>query len=330
MSTLNNSPLGLRGHTCTTTADGHPVSLTSLVTCQEDINDAISSTAHGIGLLDTNFLFAGRAELPGEEEQFEIYKKAASSAGNRPVNIRTCSLCARQMPGIDPPPWEKNPDLGLKGLRLGLKRPEILKTQLRAILRASVHGHIHILLPMVSTPREVKQFKKILSEVQSDLERDGIDYRPVAEIGIMADLPSVVVNAALFAFDVSFFQVGNDLKNYTMGTDFSENGLTYLQHDFEPAFLFQIQNLAQTATQKNKTVSISTPLASLPEAIPILLAIGVQDFVMRPGDMGPVKKLINNITIPKARVIAAKAMSYHSGKDVQQYARDSLQKYLNN
>lgn len=329
MSTIKNFPSGLRGHACITTADGHPVSLTSLISGTEDIEPATSAATHGIGLFNTDFLFAGRAELPGEEEQLEIYKEVASKAGDRPVCIRTCSLCAGQIPGIETPSREKNPDLGLKGLRLGLEQPDILKTQLRAIARANIHGHIHLLLPMVSTPLEIKQLKKFLGDIQADLEREGIVHRPVTEIGIMADLPSVVVNAALFSFDASFFQVGNALKNYTMGVDFSADCFPHLQHDFEPTFLFQIKALADVVTKKNKTVSISAPLASLPEAIPILLALGVQDFVMHPGSMEPIKKLVENITIPKAKVIAAKAMSYWSGEDVQQYARDSLSKYLN-
>ncbi len=327
MSNPNNSTPGLRGHACIKTADGHPVSITSLVTCAEDIEESTGKWCHGIGLLDTDFLFIGRNDLPGEDEQFAIYKEAVSKAGIRPVTVRTCSLSAGQMPGIDTPAWERNPDLGLKGLRLGLANPATLKPQLRAISRANALGHIHLLLPMVSTPREVKQFKKLLKETESELANEHINYRPVTELGLMADLPSVTVNTTQFCYDVSFFQVGEALRNYTMGADFSPQGLEHLKHQFEPMFLFQIQNLAQIATQKNKIVSVSANLASLPEAIPILLAVGVQDLVMRPQDMGPAAKLIENITIVKAKNIGAKAMSYWSGEDVQKYAYDSMSRY---
>lgn len=326
---VSNSNLsnGLRGHASIKTADGYPVSLTSLINSYKEIEEATTGFSHGIGLLNTDFLFSGRDDLPEEEEQYEIYKDVVTRAGNRPVTIRTCSLGAGELPGTETPAWVQNPDLGLKGLRLGLERPGILKNQLRAILRANALGHIHLLLPMVSTPLEIKRLKTILAGVQEELDKEGIHHRPVAELGIMADLPSVIVNTAQFCFDASFFQIGESLRNYTMGADFSPEGLMHLKHDFEPMFLFQIQNLADIATGKNKTVSVSARIASLPEAIPILLALGVQDFVMHPRDMKPVSKLVENITLTKAKIIAAKAMSYWSGEDVQKYAYDSLTRY---
>lgn len=329
MSHSNNSLSELRGHTCITTADGHPISLTSTVFGPEDIEQATIPETHGIGLFDNNFLFKNRTELPGEEEQFEIYKKAVSRAGDRPVTIRICNLHAGQLPGVKIPFTEKNPDLGLKGLRLGLQYPEILKTQFRAIARANFFGHIHLLLPMVSTPLEIKQVKKILSDIYTDLEAVGTDYRPVTELGVMVDLPSAVVNAALLSFDAAFFQVGDALRNYTMGVDFTHGVLPHLKHEFEPAYLLQIQSLTETVTKRNKTVSVSAPIASIPEAIPIFLALGIQDFVMHPKDMGPVKKIIKNITIHKAKIIGSKAMSFRSGEEIQKYAKDSLDRYLN-
>jgi len=323
-SNINN---GLRGHASITTADGYPVSLTSLISSDEDIEEATAGLSHGVGLFDTDFLFSGRDDLPGEEEQYKIYKDVVTRAGHRPVTIRTCSLGAGELPGTETPAWVKNPDLGLKGLRLGLEKPDILKDQLRAIIRANALGHIHLLLPMVSTPLEIKRLKIILADIQSELEREDIEHRPVAELGIMVDLPSVIVNTAQFCFDASFFQIGESLRNYTMGADFSSDGLMHLKHEFEPMFLFQIQNLAEIATRKNKIVSVSAHIAARPEAIPILLALGVQDFVMRPGDMEPVSKLVENITLTKAKIIAAKAMSYWSGEDVQKYAYDCLTRY---
>lgn len=327
MQLYSNRFNGLRGHACTSTADGRPVSLTALVTKQEDLETVSCPPAHGIGL-DTDFMFAQRKTLPGEKELYAVFNQAVQLAGNRPVNIKLFSLTARQMPQVDPPAWEINPDLGLKGLRLGLQKPEILQPLLKAALRANVSGHVHLLLPMVSKPSEVRQFKALLTSVQQELEEEGISHRPIPEIGVLADLPSVIIDAELFAFDVSFFQVGAALKNYLLGTDFATSCLPHLQHDFEPTFLRQIWHLAEKATIRNKTVSVSLPLASYPEAIPILLAVGVQDFVTNITDLDKIKELVNRFTIAKAKAIAAKAMSYHSGKEAQLYAQEALQKYL--
>lgn len=324
----NNPSPKLHGHDCVTTMDGLPVSLTATVHRLEDINQATAPETHGIGLFDSNFIFKNRSALPGEEEQFEIYQKTVSRAGNRPVTIRTCNLRAGELPGSKIQTVGENPDLGIKGVRLGLKNPELMITQLRAMARANHDGHIHLLLPMVSTTMEIKQIKKMLNNIYIDLKAEGLNYRPITEVGIMADIPSVVVNAALFSFDAAFFQIGDALRNYTMAVDFAPGVLPRLKHQFEPSFFLQIQSLTAIATKGNKPTSISASIAAVPEAIPILLATGIQDFIMHPRDMEQVKKIITNITTHKAKVIASKAISFLSGEEVLDYAGKSLRKHL--
>ncbi|MCF8012082.1 MAG: hypothetical protein K9L17_12780 [Clostridiales bacterium] len=311
-----------------TTLDNRPAKITLHISSWEELEevDFKSFEVHGIGLLDTDFLYKNRTDLPGEEEQYLFFKDIASKMPDKPINIRTCALCSGELPTINAPTWEINPDLGLKGLRLGLEKKGVLKTQLRAILRANAHGQLRVLLPMVSSPREITRFKEVLYETGEELKEQDKECHVVKELGIMVDLPSAVISAAQLSFSVSFFQVGSTLKNYTLGIDFAEQGLSYLKNDFEPAFLQQLLRLSETANQRKKIVGVSSPLASLCEGIPILLAIGVQEFIIKPNCVQQVKHVIQNINFNKSRALASKAMSYWTGKEVQEYAQKKVEK----
>jgi len=278
------------------TADGHRIEVAANIGNLNEVKLAHKYGAEGIGLLRTEFLCLDHATPPSEEEQFKAYSQIAQSLGGKPVIVRTFDI------GGDKPlpylkmPKELNPFLGWRGIRISLEEPDIFKEQLRAILRASVYGNLKIMFPMISTLEEVKTAKNILNEAKEELRSRGAPFKEDVEVGIMIETPSTALMADALAKEVNFFSTGtNDLTQYTLAVDRTNQKISRLYDALHPSVLRLINKTVKAAHKKGKWVGICGELASDPEAVPILIGLDLDELSVNSPSIPNVKKLIRSI-----------------------------------
>ena len=291
------------------TQDGHAVRLMANIEFQEELELVNTYGAEGIGLLRTEMLFLMRRNITlSEDEQYAAYREVIEQVQPGMSTIRLLDLGGDKM--LPLAHREHNPFLGWRGIRVLLDRPELLRPQLRALLRASVHGPLQILLPMVTHRSEVVQFKDILSDVKSSLERDGYDMPSHVPVGAMVEVPSVALRPEGFASEVDFFSIGtNDLTQYVLAIDRS-NDMVADRHDaLHPAVLTLIQRTIEGARQHDIPVSLCGEIGSVPHAIPILLGLGLDAISASPTYLPPVKRIIRSIRLSDARALAADVLA---------------------
>jgi phosphotransferase system enzyme I (PtsI) len=233
---------------------------------------ALENDAEGIGLFRSEFIFMNREHQPTEDEQFEQYKEVLVRMGDKPVIIRTLDIGGDKcVPYLDMPK-EMNPFLGYRAIRLCLGNVEVFRTQLRAILRASVYGNVKIMIPMISTMKELKDSKKVLQQAKDELLREGIKFKDDIEIGVMIETPSAAIISDLLAKEVDFFSIGtNDLIQYTMAVDRLNSKLSYLYSQYHPALLRLIKGIIDNAHKAGIWVGMCGEAAGDPKLIPGLI-----------------------------------------------------------
>ncbi|MGE8079810.1 phosphoenolpyruvate--protein phosphotransferase [Peribacillus loiseleuriae] len=265
----------------TVSADGHRVELAANIGTPEDVKGVLENGGEGVGLYRTEFLYMGRDKLPTEEEQFEAYKAVLTRMEGKPVVVRTLDIGGdKELPYLDLPK-EMNPFLGYRAIRLCFEMQDMFRTQLRALLRASVHGNLKIMFPMIATLDEFRQAKAILIEEKNKLQREGVAVGINIEIGMMVEIPSSAIMADLFAKEVDFFSIGtNDLIQYTLAADRMNDRVSYLYQPYNPAILRLIKMVIQAAHKESKWVGMCGEMAGDEIAIPILLALGLDEFSM--------------------------------------------------
>lgn len=291
------------------TRDGKRVTVLANINGTADAQIALEQGAEGVGLLRTEFLFLDRNSTPTEDEQLEIYQAIAQILDNRPLIIRTLDIGGdKPLAYLNLPP-ETNPFLGWRGIRWCLAQPNIFKTQLRAILRASPNHQIKILFPMIATLAEVQAAKAILAEVQAELHQAGIPFDDKMEIGIMVEVPSSAAIADQLAAHVDFFSIGtNDLSQYIMAADRTNPQVAKLADALHPAVLRTIAQTVQAAHQAGIWVGICGEIAADPLAVPILLGIGIDEFSLNPQSIPTLKQKITQLTQTEAIAIASSAL----------------------
>ncbi|MDI6600877.1 MAG: phosphoenolpyruvate--protein phosphotransferase [Thermoanaerobacteraceae bacterium] len=291
------------------TRDGRKVELEANIGTPKDVDAALANGAEGVGLFRTEFLYMDRNNLPTEEEQFEAYKKVVTSMGCRRVTIRTLDIGGdKEIPylGLEE---EENPFLGWRAIRFCLDRPDIFKTQLRAILRASAYGKVSIMYPMISDIDEVRRANKILDEAKRELRQNGIPYDLNIEVGIMVEIPSAALTADILAPEVDFFSIGtNDLTQYTLAVDRGNQRVRGYYNYFQPGVLRLIKYCIEQAHKNGKYVAMCGEMAGDPEATKILLGLGLDVFSMSAASIPLVKDVIRNATIEEAKALAEKAL----------------------
>ncbi|BBW96906.1 phosphoenolpyruvate--protein phosphotransferase [Geobacillus icigianus] len=301
----------------TVTADGVHVELAANIGTPDDVKGALANGAEGIGLYRTEFLYMGRSELPTEEEQVAAYQTVLEQMNGKPVVVRTLDIGGdKELPYLNLPK-EMNPFLGFRAIRLCLEMQDMFRTQLRALLRASVHGNLKIMFPMIATLEEFRQAKAILLEEKEALLRQGVPVADGIEVGMMVEIPAAAVMADQFAKEVDFFSIGtNDLIQYTMAADRMNERVSYLYQPYNPAILRLISHVIDAAHREGKWVGMCGEMAGDPIAIPILLALGLDEFSMSATSILPARAQLKQLTKEEAARIKETVLSLGTAEEV--------------
>jgi phosphoenolpyruvate-protein phosphotransferase (PTS system enzyme I) len=309
-----------------TTKDHHKISLQANIELVEELDDAIKFGAEGIGLYRSEFLYiATSPDLPTEEEHFNIYRKLAEATAPNWCIIRTFDLggkkLARQIMGSK----EDNPVLGLRALRLCMQHRDMFKTQLRALLRASAHGKIKIMFPLVSGVQELRQVKTLVREIRMELDAEGIPYNRELQIGIMIEVPSAAVIADLLATEADFFAIGtNDLIQYSLAIDRGNEKVSYLYEPLHPAILRLVKGVIDAGKRAGIPVEMCGEMASDPIYAIILLGLGLEIFSMNPSSIPVIKNVIRSVRYKDCRRIAEMALNKKTAQEIEEFVIESV------
>ena len=299
------------------TTDGFIVQLAANLDSPDMVDEVRHSGASGIGLFRTEYLFLNRQTLPDEEEQFEVYKKLLVACDNAPFIVRTLDVGGDKFSSNIYRSNEANPFLGLRGIRLCLhERRDILETQLRALLRAGVFGNLRVMLPMVSSVREVIEVRSLVSQLQQQLENENREYVSNLSLGIMVETPAAALMADRFAPLVDFFSIGtNDLVQYTMAIDRGNERVAYLYRPAHPAILELIRRTVEAANRHNIWVSVCGQVAADACMVPLLVGLGVHELSMTPSAIAVVRRVIRSMSMYEMEQAALAALNCTNATD---------------
>jgi phosphotransferase system enzyme I (PtsI) len=299
------------------TLDKKEISLMANIEDLSDVKSVLDCKASGIGLFRTEFLFMNRKQLPGEQEQYETYKSIAKSMKGRTVVIRTLDSGADKTTAADKT-QATNPALGLRAIRLCLSQPHLFITQLRAILKASAFGKIRILIPMLSSLGELKQVKLLIKRAKESLIVEKIKFDNEILIGGMIEIPAVAINAEAFAAELDFLSIGtNDLIQYTLAIDRTDDSVSHLYNSIHPAILKLISNTIDAAKKFNKDVSVCGEMAGDPKLTKLFIGMGLTNFSMHPSSILTVKKQILESDTTKLRSMSNKVLKQNDSEKIE-------------
>ncbi len=299
------------------TTDGQYVELRANLDLPAESAQAAAHGAVGVGLFRTEFLVVGRASMPGEEEQYEAYRAVAEAFPRGAVYIRTFDLGGDKFPMFLNMPAEENPFLGWRAIRVCLDEPELFRTQLRALLRATAHGDVRMMLPLVNDVEEVRKVRAFLEEEEEVLNQAGIPYNSGYKLGVMIETPAAALDAVELARHCDFFSIGtNDLVQYTLAVDRTNTRLSQLYNPFHPAVVRLLHQVARVGRAAGIEVSVCGELASNPLGAFLLLGLDITTLSMAWPSLPEIKKFIRDIRIEDARTAARKALAAPTSKDV--------------
>ena len=308
-----------------TTTDGHHVELFGNIGKAKDAKNALTMGAQGIGLYRTEFLYMENDELPAEDVQFEEYKKVAQDMKGKPVIIRTMDIGGdKELKCLDLPS-EMNPFLGYRAIRISLNRPDIFKVQLRALLRASAFGDIHIMYPMIASVEEVKQANAMLDECKEELTAEGKEFNKDIKVGIMIEVPAAAVISPILAKYVDFFSIGtNDLCQYTLAVDRMNEAIGSLYQPLHPGVLRLIKHVIDASHEQGKFTGMCGELAGDPVATMILLGLGLDEFSMTASSIPLIKNILRSVSKAECEEVANKALTMDTAEEITGYAKSVL------
>jgi phosphotransferase system enzyme I (PtsI) len=306
------------GHLPSITMDKHPIELACNIGTPSDMEKVIAAGAEGVGLFRTEFLFLDKTSVPTEEEQVESYKAVLEAMPKNKIVIRTLDAGGdKQLPFIGGL-TEANPALGLRAIRLCMVYQDIFKTQLRALLRASVAGNLHIMFPMIATVDELMSAKALLKEAADELTQEGIAYRADIPVGIMIEVPAAAVIADILAEEVDFFSIGtNDLVQYTMAADRMNEHVAWLSDYFQPPVIRLIGNVAKAAQKNGKWVGMCGEMAGDPLATPLLVGLGLTELSMNGRAVPVVKHRVRQLNLKQAQEWAKHILTLRTASDIK-------------
>jgi phosphoenolpyruvate-protein phosphotransferase (PTS system enzyme I) len=304
-------------HEKTITADDHHVELAANIGTPKDLKGVVENGGEAVGLYRTEFLYMDRDQLPTEEEQFTAYKAVLEGMEGKPVVVRTLDIGGdKELPYLNLPK-EMNPFLGFRAIRLCLEEQDIFRTQLRALLRASVYGNLKIMFPMIATLAEFREAKAILVEEKQKLVSEGVKVAEKIELGIMVEIPSTAIIADQFAKEVDFFSIGtNDLIQYTMAADRMNQQVSYLYQPYNPSILRLVKMVIDAAHKEGKWAGMCGEMAGDEMAIPILLGLGLDEFSMSASSILKARSQIRGLSKSDMEELAVKVLEMGTTEEV--------------
>ncbi|WP_164690300.1 phosphoenolpyruvate--protein phosphotransferase [Paraclostridium sordellii] len=303
------------------TLDERHVELAGNIGSPNDLDGLLKNDAEGVGLYRTEFLYMDKEDdFPTEQEQYEAYKAVLEGMNGKPIVIRTLDIGGDKELKYFKMDEEMNPFLGYRAIRLCLDRVDIFKTQLRALYRASVHGKLRIMFPMISSLEELLKAKEVISEVLSELDSEGIKYSHEVEVGMMIEIPSAAVISDILAKHVDFFSIGtNDLIQYTCAVDRMNQKISYLYNQFNPAVLRLIKMVIDNAHKEGKWVGMCGESAGDKRMIPILLGMGLDEFSMSPISILSARKFITSVNYSDMKKFADEVLTMGTAEEIKAY-----------
>ena len=306
------------------TPDGVQKKVMGNIELLEEVVSALDHGADGIGLYRTEFLYMTSSELPTEDDLYENYREVADLMYPMPVTIRTLDINGDKKANIFKEHNETNPVLGLRAIRYCLKRPGVFKTQLRAILRAAENGNVRLMFPMISGVREIIEAKRILDETKQELLVEKISFNGDIEVGIMIEVPSAAILSDLMADYVDFFSIGtNDLIQYSLAIDRGNHDVAHLFQPLHPAIIRLVKTVSEAAHKKNIKLFMCGEMAADPFHVPILLALGIDEFSMNPPSIPAVKSIIRQISTENMQPFMENVLKQKSPDEIIQIVQDT-------
>jgi phosphotransferase system enzyme I (PtsI) len=302
----------------TATADGVAVHLRANIEFPAEAPLAVDHGAEGIGLYRTEFLYVDRPTPPDEDEQYEVYRAVVETMHPRPATLRTFDIGGDKFVSTFQVPPEMNPALGLRAVRLALSRPDVFLAQLRAMVRASAHGELRIMIPMIASLREFEEVRRLLGVALREVAARGQKHASTIPLGVMIEVPGAAVMADLFARDADFLSLGtNDLVQYALAIDRTSRSLAYLASPFDPAILRLIVTTVTAAQRYDRPLSVCGAMASDPLAAVLLVGLGVRELSMEAAAIPEIKEALHRVSLVEAEAVAAEAMRQESAEDVE-------------
>jgi phosphotransferase system enzyme I (PtsI) len=311
------------------TLDGKRVELAANIELPEEIPLVLESGAEGIGLYRTEFFYMNREDLPTEEEHYQAYRTVAEAFYPNSVIIRTLDLGGDKFLSQLKVPKDMLPFLGWRAVRFCLARPDIFKTQLKAILRASIHRNLKLMYPMISGIEELRQANSLLEEAKEELRKDGIGFDENIQVGVMIEVPSAALTSDILAKESDFFSIGtNDLIQYSLAIDRTNEKISYLYEPSHPAVLRLIKNVIEAAHCAGIWVGMCGEMASEPIFAFLLLGLGLDEFSIPPQSIPQIKQLIRSVTLEEAKEVASACLKLSTGREVEEFTKERLNKIL--
>lgn len=307
------------------TSDGKRFKMAVNLDAPEELKAVLQLKTDGIGLFRTEYLFLNRTTAPTEEEQTAIYSKVAESLSPNPVTIRTADIGGDRLSqlGLEGPKNEANPFMGLRGIRLFLRHSELLKTQFRSILRATLHGKVQVMLPMVSSLRELQSARRIFFQAQQELLAEGVALPKKTPLGIMVEIPSAAVLLEHFLEESDFISIGtNDLIQYTLAVDRINEEVAHLYDPYHPAVLRLLRHIVETTHKHGKKVSVCGEMTSDPKAVLLLIGLGVDILSVTPRMFLRVKQVLRSIRYDSVHSAVLKALKLGDSDEIKRLLDD--------
>lgn len=330
------APAGMDRRRPATTADGIRIRLEANIEFADDMAAARFAGAEGIGLYRSEFLLGDSREMPSEDEQYDVYRTMLEGMAPGPVTVRTFDLDQDQLELRTSDPmlaggWngeaERGSRQGLRGLRLSLTRQDLFRTQLRALLRAAPRGQLRILFPFVSSVEQIRDARRLVNEIASELARDGHEV-PAVPVGVMIEIPAAAYTAALLAREVEFFTIGtNDLIQYCLAVDRADERVSRLYEPLHPAILRVIAMVRRAAGRTGIPVSLCGEMASDPALLPLLVGLGLKDFSMTPGAIGVAKQVLSEVRSDDLRALARRVLRLPTVDEIEHELLAALGRY---
>ncbi len=307
------------------TIDGVRITLRANVELSGEIESLALFGAEGIGLYRSEFMFLHRLpELPSEGEQYEVYRRLAEATGEAGANIRIFDLGGDKLTldGFEP---EQNPALGLRAIRLSLRAEHVFRTQLRAVLRANLHGRLRVVLPLISTITELREAKRIIAEVKSEMAEAGVEHNANLPVGVMIEVPAAALMADLFAREADYLSVGtNDLIQYLLAVDRANENVAHLYQPLHPAVLRTIAHLGRAAQTAEVPLELCGEMASDPVQAVALIGLGIRVLSLAPGSIPLVKNAVRSIEVARLTVLMSQALKLSSASEVEELLAQEL------